>query len=186
MSLIGKEISDFTVQAYVDGDFKEVSKADVLGKWSLFFFYPADFTFVCPTELEDLAENYAAFKEAGCEVYSVSTDTHFVHAAWHAESPRISKVTYPMLADPTHALSRDFDVLIEAEGIADRGAFLVDPEGKIQVYQVNAGGVGRKASELLRLLKAAQYTRENGEVCPAGWEPGDDTLQPGINLVGKL
>ena len=186
MSLINKEIADFSVQAYVNGDFETVTKADTLGSWSLFFFYPADFTFVCPTELEDLAEHYDEFKAEGCEVYSVSTDTHFVHAAWHEQSPRISKVAYPMLADPTHALARDFEVLIEDEGVAERGAFLVNPEGKIEVYQVNAGGIGRKASELLRLLKAAKYTREHGEVCPAGWEPGQETLQPGINLVGKL
>ena len=156
MSLINKEIADFTAQAYQDGDFKTVTKADVLGKWSLFFFYPADFTFVCPTELEDLAESYDAFKAAGCEVYSVSTDTHFTHKAWHDESPAVGKVAFPMLGDPTHALARDFDVLIESDGLAERGAFIVDPQGRIQVYQVNAGGIGRKASELLRLLKAAQ------------------------------
>ncbi len=187
MSLIGKEISDFSVQAYHENDFKTVTKADVLGKWSLFFFYPADFTFVCPTELEDLEDFYPKFKEAGCEVYSVSTDTHFTHKAWHESSDRISKVTYPMLADPTHVLSRDFKVLIKADGLAERGAFIVDPEGKIQVYQVNAGGIGRKAEELLRLLKAAQFVAEHGdEVCPANWEPGAETLKPSLDLVGQL
>ena len=187
MSLIGKEVSDFTVQAYQNGEFKTVTKADTLGHWSIFFFYPADFTFVCPTELEDLANKYADFQKEGAEIYSVSTDTHFVHKAWHDESERISKVQYPMLADPTHALSRDFDVLIEAEGIADRGAFIVDPDGKIQVYQVNAGGIGRNADELLRLLQAAKFVREHGDqVCPAKWQPGADTLAPSLDLVGQL
>ncbi len=187
MSLIGKEIADFSVQAYHNDDVVEVTKADVLGKWSLFFFYPADFTFVCPTELEDLANLYDRFQELGCEVYSVSTDTHFTHKAWHETSERISKVRYPMLGDPTHALSRDFEVLIESDGLAERGAFIVDPAGKIQVYQVNAGGIGRKAEELLRLLKAAQFVAEHGDqVCPANWEPGAETLKPSLDLVGQL
>lgn len=120
MSLINKEVADFTVQAYVNNTFKEVSKADIMGKWSVFFFYPADFTFVCPTELEDLENTYPKFKEAGCDVYSVSTDTHFVHKAWHDSSDRISKITYTMLADPTHALSKDFEVYIEENGLAER------------------------------------------------------------------
>ena len=158
MSLIGKEIADFSVQAYQNNEFRTVTKDDVLGKWSLFFFYPADFTFVCPTELEDLANKYAEFSAAGCEVYSVSTDTHFTHKAWHETSERIGKVAYPMLADPTHALSRDFEVLIEENGLAERGAFIVDPQGKIQVYQVNAGGIGRNADELFRLLQAARLS----------------------------
>ena len=187
MSQIGKEIGDFTVQAYVDGDFKEVTKADVLGKWSLFFFYPADYTFVCPTELEDLAELYDQFKEAGCEIYSVSCDTHFVHKAWHDESERISQVRYPMLADPAHVLARDFEVLIESDGLAERGAFIVDPQGCIQVYEVTAGGIGRNAAELLRLVQASQFVAQYGDqVCPAKWQPGADTLKPGIDLVGAL
>ncbi len=187
MSLIGKEISDFSVQAFVNNDFKTVTKADVLGKWSLFFFYPADFTFVCPTELEDLAEIYADFKAEGCEVYSVSCDTHFVHKAWHEESERIAKVTYPMLADPAHVLTQDFEVLIENDGLAERGAFIVDPEGRIQVYEVTAGGIGRNAKELLRLVQAAKFVAEHGDqVCPAKWQPGDKTLKPSLDLVGML
>lgn len=187
MSMIGKEISDFSVQAYQNGAFKTVTKADVLGKWALFFFYPADFSFVCPTELEDLADRYADFQAAGCEVYSVSTDTQFVHKAWHDESERIAKVSYPMLADPAHVLCRDFDVLIEPDGLAERGAFIVDPDGKVQVYQVNAGGIGRNADELLRLLQAAQFVREHGDqVCPAKWKPGAETLKPSLDLVGQL
>ena len=148
MSMINKEVSDFSVQAYQNGEFKTVTKADILGKWSVFFFYPADFTFVCPTELEDLQNKYSDFQAAGCEIYSVSTDSHFVHKAWHDSSERISKITYPMLADPTHALCRDFEVLIEADGMAERGSFIVNPEGKIVVYEVNAGNVGRNADEL--------------------------------------
>ncbi|HAM15725.1 MAG TPA: peroxiredoxin [Eggerthellaceae bacterium] len=187
MSMIGKEIGDFAVQAYVDGDFKTVTKQDVLGKWSIFFFYPADFTFVCPTELEDLQNNYEGFKAAGAEVYSVSTDSHFTHKAWHETSERIGKVEYPMLADPAHVLSKDFEVLIEGAGQAERGAFIVNPEGVIQVYQVNAGGVGRNADELLRLLQAAQFVAEHGDqVCPAKWQPGADTLAPSLDLVGAL
>ena len=131
MSLINKEIVDFKVQAFVDGEFREITKADVLGKWSVFFFYPADFTFVCPTELEDLADKYADFKNIDCEIYSVSCDTHFVHKAWHDASDTIKKIKYPMLADPTGLLARAFDVMIEDDGIAERGSFIVNPEGKI-------------------------------------------------------
>ena len=187
MSMINKEVSEFKVQAYLNNEFKEVSKAYILGKWSVFFFYPADFTFVCPTELEDLANKYGEFKAAGCEIYSVSTDTHFVHKAWHDASERIQKIQYPMLADPTHALSRDFEVLIEADGLAERGTFIVNPEGKIVAYEVNAGNVGRNADELFRKLQACQFVYEHGfEVCPAKWQPGAETLKPSLDLVGQL
>ena len=187
MSMINKEISDFAVQAYVDNSFKTVTKADVLGKWSVFFFYPADFTFDCRTDLEDLANKYADFQEAGCEIYSVSTDTHFVHKAWHDASDRIKKIQYPMLADPTHALSKDFNVLIEEDGLAERGSFIVNPEGKIVSYEVNAGNVGRNADELFRKLQACQFVYEHGdEVCPAKWQPGEETLKPSLDLVGLL
>ena len=187
MSQIGKQIGEFSVQAYQNGEFKQVTREDVLGHWSLFFFYPADFTFVCPTELEELQENYEGFKAEGCEVYSVSCDTHFVHKAWHDESERIGKVTYPMLADPAHVLARDFEVLIEEGGLAERGAFIVDPEGKIQVYEVTAGGIGRNAAELLRLVQAAKFVAEHGDqVCPAKWTPGAETLKPSLDLVGAL
>ena len=122
MSLIQKEIADFTVQCYQNNAFRAVSKADILGKWSVFFFYPADFTFVCPTELEDLANLYEKFQAIGCEIYSVSCDTHFVHKAWHDASERIQNIQYPMLADPTHCLAKDFEVYIEADGVAERSA----------------------------------------------------------------
>ena len=187
MSLINKEVSDFKVYAYHANDFKFVSREDLLGKWSIFFFYPADFTFVCPTELEDLANIYDKFTAVGAEIYSVSTDTHFVHKAWHDASDRIKKIRYPMLADPTHAISRDFEVLIEADGMAERGTFIVNPEGKIVSYEVSAGNVGRNADELLRKLQACQFVYEHGDaVCPAKWQPGGETLKPSLDLVGML
>lgn len=187
MSLIDKEIGDFSVQAYQKDDFHTVSKKDVLGKWSLFFFYPADFTFVCPTELEDLQEHYESFQKANCEIYSVSCDTAYVHKAWHDHSERVGKVAYPMLGDPTHVLARNFEVLIEDAGLADRGAFIVDPEGKIKAYEITAGGVGRNAEELLRKLEACQFVAKHGDqVCPARWRPGSKALKLSTDLIGKL
>lgn len=187
MSLIGKEISDFTVQAFADGKFREVSKADVVGKWAVGFFYPADFTFVCPTELEDLANKYEEFKAAGCEIYSVSCDSHFVHKAWHDASDTIKKIKYPMLADPTGRLARDFEVMIEADGMAERGSFIVNPEGRIVAYEVIAGNVGRNADELYRRVQASQFVAEHGDqVCPAKWQPGAETLKPSLDLVGLI
>jgi peroxiredoxin (alkyl hydroperoxide reductase subunit C) len=187
MSLINTEIKPFKAQALKDGKFIEVSDADLKGKWSVVFFYPADFTFVCPTELEDLAENYAAFQKRGVEIYSVSTDTHFAHKAWHDTSDAVKKIKYTMVGDPTHVLSRNFEVLIEDAGIADRGTFVIDPAGKIQIIELNAGGIGRDASELLRKVKAAQYVAAHpNEVCPAKWHEGEKTLAPSLDLVGKI
>lgn len=187
MSLIGKKVGDFKVQAYHNGGFKEVSSEDLKGQWSVFFFYPADFTFVCPTELGDLADNYDAFKNVGVEIYSVSTDTHFVHKAWADASETIAKIKYPMLADPTGKLSRDFGVMIEEEGLALRGTFIVNPEGEIKAYEVHDLGIGRNAEELLRKVQAAQFVAEHGDqVCPAKWKPGAETLVPSLDLVGKL
>lgn len=187
MSLINKKVSPFKVQAYHEEQFKEISFEQTLGKWAVYFFYPADFTFVCPTELEDLAEHYAEIKSLGVEVYGVSTDTHFVHKAWHDASPAIKKIQFPMLADPTHALSNDFDVLIEADGIAERGTFIVNPRGEIVSYEISAGSVGRNADELVRKIQACQFVEENGDMaCPAKWQPGKSTLKPGIDLVGKI
>ena len=193
MSLINKEIAEFSVQAFIKADgaekgaFKTISKSDLLNKWSVSFFYPADFTFVCPTELEDLANLYEKFQNIGCEIYSVSCDTHFVHKAWHESSPKVGKITYPMLADPTAALAKDLDVYIEADGMAERGTFIINPEGRIAAYEVNAGNVGRNADELLRKVEALQFVAEHGdEVCPAKWQPGDETLKPSIDLVGLL
>ncbi len=187
MSQIGKEIGEFRAEAYQNGSFRTVSKDDVLGKWSVFFFYPADFTFVCPTELEDLQNKYSEFKKIGCEIYSVSCDTHFVHKAWHDASERIRKLEYTMLADPTHVLSKDFDVYIESSGLAERAAFIVNPEGRIVGYEINDGNVGRNSDELLRKVKAFQFVAEHtDEVCPAKWQPGSETLRPSLDLVGQL
>jgi peroxiredoxin (alkyl hydroperoxide reductase subunit C) len=187
MSMINKEVKDFKVQSFQNGEFKTVTKNDILGKWSVFFFYPADFTFVCPTELEDLANKYEEFKKAGCEIYGVSCDTHFVHKAWADASERIRKIKYPMLADPTHALSLDFEVYIEEDGMSERGTFIINPEGKIVAYEVNAGNVGRNADELLRKVLALQFVAAHGdEVCPAKWQPGAKTLKPSLDLVGQL
>lgn len=187
MSLINKEIADFTVQAYQKGEFKTITKDSIMGKWSVFFFYPADFTFVCPTELEDLANKYSEFKATGCEIYSVSTDTHFVHKAWHDASDSIKKIDYVMLADPTHILCKDFEVYIEGDGMAERGSFIVNPEGKIVSYEVSSGNVGRNAEELFRKLQACQFVAQHGDqVCPAKWKPGAETLKPSLDLVGQL
>ena len=187
MSLINSEIKPFKATAFHNGKFVEISEATVKGKWAVFFFYPADFTFVCPTELGDLADHYAEFQKVGVEIYGVSTDTHFTHKAWHDTSATIRKIKYPLVGDPTHAISRNFDVLIEGVGLADRGTFLVDPQGKIQIVEVTAGGIGRDAAELLRKVKAAQYVASHpGEVCPAKWTPGAKTLAPSLDLVGKI
>ncbi len=187
MSLINTEIKPFKAQAFKQGEFMEVTDADLKGNWSVVFFYPADFTFVCPTELEDLAEHYEEFKTLGVEIYSVSTDTHFSHKAWHDSSEAIGKIDYTMIGDPTHAIARNFEVLIEEDGVADRGTFVIDPEGKIQIIELNAGGIGRDASELLRKVKAAQYVAAHpNEVCPAKWKEGDKTLAPSLDLVGKI
>ena len=187
MSLINTQILPFKSMAYHNGEFKEFTNETIAGKWSVFVFYPADFTFVCPTELEDLADNYAEFQKYGVEILSVSTDTHFAHKAWHDTSAAIGKVNYPMLADPTHQLARNFQVLIEEEGLALRGTFIVNPEGQIKTMEVHDNGIGRDAQELLRKVKAAQYIAKNpNEVCPAKWEEGAATLAPSLDLVGKI
>jgi len=186
-SLINTPVAPFKATAFHNGQFVDVSDADLKGKWSVVFFYPADFTFVCPTELGDLADNYAEFKNLGVEIYSVSTDTHFTHKAWHDTSDTIRKLQYPMVGDPTGTLSRNFGVMIEADGMAERGTFVIDPDGRIQIIEINAGGIGRDARELLRKVKAAQYVATHpGEVCPAKWKEGESTLAPSLDLVGKI
>ena len=187
MALIGSSLKPFTATAFKEGKFVDVTDADVRGKWAVFFFYPADFTFVCPTELEDLADVYPTLQKMGVEVYSVSTDTHFSHKAWHDTSPAIGKINYYMLGDQNHALATNFDVLREGQGLADRGTFVIDPEGVIQIVEITSEGVGRNAQELLRKIKAAQYVAAHpGEVCPAKWEEGESTLAPSLDLVGKI
>lgn len=187
MSLIGKKVGDFTVKAFQNGDFTDVSNKDLEGKWSTVVFYPADFTFVCPTELEELADLYDEFKKIGCEIYSVSTDSHFVHKAWADASEKIKKIKYPMISDTAHVISKDFGVLIEDEGMALRGTFIINPEGEIVSYEINSNSIGRNANELLRKVQAAQFVAEHGDqVCPASWKPGAETLKPSFDLVGKL
>ena len=186
-SLINTEIKPFKATAFHNGKFVEVTDADLKGKWSVVCFYPADFTFVCPTELGDLADTYPEFQKIGVEVYSVSTDTHFTHKAWHDASDTIKKIKYPMIGDPTGAITRNFGVMIEAAGLALRGTFVINPEGVIKVCEIHDLGIGRDASELLRKVKAAQYVASHdGEVCPAKWKEGDKTLKPSLDLVGKL
>lgn len=186
-SLINSEVLPFQAMAFHNGRFIPVSDADLRGKWSVVFFYPADFTFICPTELGDLADKYEEFKSLGVEIYSVSTDTHFTHKAWHDSSDSIRKIEFVMVGDPTGRICRNFGVMIEDAGLAERGTFVVDPQGKIQVIEITAGGIGRDASELLRKIHAAQYVASHpGEVCPAKWQEGDATLSPSLDLVGKI
>ncbi|EPH06813.1 peroxiredoxin [Propionibacterium sp. oral taxon 192 str. F0372] len=187
MSLINTEILPFQATAYRNGEFVELSEKDVLGKWAIFFFYPGDFTFVCPTELGDLADHYAELQALGVEVFSVSTDSHFVHKAWHDDSAEVGKVQYFMVGDSNGQLTNNFDNMRPGLGQADRATFLVDPQGVIQYVELTAEGIGRSADELLRKVKAAQYIAAHpGEVCPAKWEEGAETLTPGIDLIGKI
>jgi NADH-dependent peroxiredoxin subunit C len=187
MSLINTPIKPFHATAYHQGKFVPVTQDTLKGKWSVFVFYPADFTFVCPTELEDLANHYSEFQKMGVEIYGISTDTHFAHKAWHDTSESIKKVTYPLVGDPTAALARNFEVLIESEGLALRGTFVINPEGHIKLMEVHDNGIGRDASELLRKVRAAQYVAAHpGEVCPAKWTEGAKTLKPSLDLVGKI
>ncbi len=187
MSLINTAVKPFSATAYHAGKFVPVTQDSLKGKWSIFVFYPADFTFVCPTELEDLANHYPEFQKLGVEIYGISTDTHFAHKAWHDTSESIKKVNYPLIGDPTTTLSRAFEVLIEEEGLALRGTFVINPDGHIKVMEVHDNGIGRDASELLRKVKAAQYVASHpGEVCPAKWTEGAATLKPSLDLVGKI
>jgi len=188
MSLVGKEIAPFKAQAYRAGeDFFEVTEENLKGHWSIIVFYPADFSFVCPTELEDVQKQLPELEKLGVQVFSVSTDTHFVHKAWHDHSVAISKITYTMIGDPSQQISRNFEVLDEEAGLAQRGTFIIDPDGVIQTVEINADGIGRDASTLIDKIRAAQYVRKNpGEVCPANWDEGKETLKPSLDLVGKI
>jgi NADH-dependent peroxiredoxin subunit C len=187
MSIVNQSLKPFSATAFHNNNFVDITEQTLAGKWAVFVFYPADFTFVCPTELEDLADHYGEFQKLGVEVYGISTDTHFTHKAWHETSPAIGKVRYPLVGDPTHALSRQFDVLIEEEGVALRGTFVINPEGVIKLAEINDNGIGRDAGELLRKIRAAQYVASHpGEVCPAKWKEGDSTLTPSLGLVGKI
>jgi len=185
--VIGEQVPNLSFEFYQAGKTGRMSLEDFKGRWLILFFYPADFTFVCPTELEDMANHYEEFKKQGAEIVSVSTDTVFVHKAWHDTSEAVGKIQFPMAADPQHRLSHAFGVHIEDEGIALRGSFVIDPEGKLKIIEVNDNGIGRNATELLRKLQAAKFVHEHGDkVCPANWHPGEDTLKPGMDLVGKI
>ncbi|WP_019831089.1 alkyl hydroperoxide reductase subunit C [Sphingomonas sp. PR090111-T3T-6A] len=187
MPLLGTMIKPFKACSYKSGKFVTVTDAEISGRWAVFFFYPADFTYVCPTELEDLADNFDEFCRLGIDIFSVSTDTVYSHKVWHDISPAIAKVQFHMLADQGHIISSNFDVLRPGEGIADRGTFVVDPDGIIRIIEITSDGVGRSASELLRKIQAAQYVAANpGEVCPAKWEDGDETITPAPELVGRI
>ena len=187
MAHINTPLKPFTATGYRNGEFVDVSSDDLAGRWAVLFFYPADFTFVCPTELGDLADQYEDLQRMGVDVYSVSTDTHFVHKAWHEASDTIGKIQYTMLADPNGVITNNFGVMREGQGLADRATFVIDPDGIIQVVEMTAEGIGRNAAELVRKIKAAQYVRNHpGEVCPAKWEEGDETLAPSLDLVGKI
>ena len=187
MSIINTTIQPFKTTAFQNGKFIEVSDQTLKGKWSVLIFMPAAFTFNCPTEVEDAADNYAAFKDAGAEVYIVTTDTHFSHKVWHETSPAVGKARFPLVGDPTHKLTRMFGVHIEEEGLALRGSFVINPEGVVKACEIHDNGIARDAKELLRKISAAQYIAKNpGQVCPAKWNDGAATLTPSLDLVGKI
>ncbi len=187
LPVIGEHIPDMQLDIYHNDDIKKVNLSDYRGKWLILFFYPADFTFVCPTEIEDMAEHYEQLQKMDVEVLSVSTDTAFAHKAWHDQSEAVGKVTFPMAADPTGRLARTCGVYIEDEGLALRGTFIIDPDGILKAYEVNDNSIGRNAAETVRKVQAAQFVAEHGDkVCPAKWQPGDDTLTPGVDLVNKI
>lgn len=187
MVKVGQEVPEFKLAAFQNEEIKDIKLSDYKGKWVVLVFYPADFTFVCPTELEDVAKLYAKFQAAGAEVISVSTDTAFVHKAWHDTSDAIGQIEYPMGADPTGVVSKLFGVYLEDEGLALRGTFIIDPDGVLKTAETHDLGIGRSAAEALRKLEAAKFVYENGDqVCPANWTPGGDTLTPGLDLVGKI
>ncbi len=190
MIKIGEKIKDFEFAAYQDGKEIKIKTSDYAGRWLVLIFYPADFTFVCPTELEEAANAYSEFKKLNAEILSISTDTVFVHKAWHDASPAIGKIRFPMVADPSGSLCREFGTYIEDgedAGLSLRGSFIIDPEGILKTLEIHDNSIGRSAKELLRKLQAAVFVKEHkGRVCPASWEPGKDTLEPGMDLVGKI
>ena len=187
MIRINEQVPDFETKAFHENKIKKIKLSDYKGKWVVVFFYPADFTFVCPTELEELANNYEKLKSMNVEILSVSTDTEFVHKAWHDNSPAIKKVKYPMLADPTGKICKLFGTYIREEGLALRGTFIIDTDGVLKAYEMHDNSIGRSAEELIRKIQAAQFVKAHGgEVCPANWKPGSKTLKPSLDLVGKI
>jgi len=183
----GQQAPEFTAEAFHEDKVKKISLKSLRGKWVVLAFYPADFTFICPTELGELADHYPAFKKMNTEVLSVSTDTPFVHKAWHDASATIRKIKFPMIADPTREICRAYNTLIEGEGLSYRATFIIDPNGIVKWFEVHDNSIGRSTAEILRKLQAAQYVAKHpGEVCPVSWTPGGKTLKPGLNLVGKI
>jgi len=184
---IGEKIPDFGFEAFHENKIKKIKLSDYNGKWLILIFYPADFTFICPTELEEVAESYVEFKKLGAEILSISTDTVFVHKAWHDNSKAIKKIKFPMVADPTGKLCKEFGTYIENEGLSLRGSFIIDPDGILRAFEVHDNNIGRSSGELLRKLQAAKFVKENkGLVCPASWKPGDKVLKPSLELVGRI
>ena len=187
MVKIGEKVSDFAAEVYLNDETKKIKISDYKGKWVVIIFYPADFTFICPTELEEAADMYELFKKEGAEIISVSVDSVFVHKAWHDHSKAISKIKYPMLSDPTGKICKEFGTYIEEEGLSLRGSFIIDPDGVLKAFEMNDNSIGRNIKELFRKLQAAKFVREShGLVCPASWEPGKKTLKPGLDMVGKI
>jgi peroxiredoxin len=187
MIQVGQKIDDFEFEYYQNLDIKKRKFSDLRGKWVVLLFYPADFTFVCPTELEEAAERYDEFKKEGAEILSVSTDTAYVHKAWHDQSPAVGKIQFPMIADPAAKLCRYFGTYMDEKGLSLRGTFIIDPEGTLKALEIHDNSIGRSAEEILRKLQAAVYVHgHEGEVCPANWRPGGKTLKPGLDLVGKI
>ena len=187
MVKINQKLNDFEVSVFQNEEIKKIKLSDLKGKWVVLFFYPADFTFICPTELEEAAAFYPEFQKAGAEIISVSTDTVYTHKAWHDVSPAIKKITFPMAADPTGNLCREFGTYIDEAGLSLRGTFIIDPDGVLKAADIHDNSIGRSGAEVLRKVQAAKFVRENkGEVCPASWKPGSKTLKPGLDLVGKI
>ena len=187
MVKIDEKAPEFTAKAFCKNEIKSIKLSDFRGKWVVLFFYPADFTFICPTELGELADNYEKFKNMNAEVLSVSIDTEFVHKAWHDNSKTIQKIKFPMVADSGGKICKEYGTYIEEEGLSLRGTFIIDPEGILKAYEIHANNIGRSVHELIRKIQAAQYVREHKEeVCPASWVPGNGTLKPGLELVGKI
>ena len=186
MSLINTTVKPFRANAFSNGEFVEVSEADLKGHWSIVFFYPADFTFVCPTELGDLADQYDQLKSMGVEVYAVSTDTHFTHKAWHDASETIRKIQFPMLGDPTGTISRNFDVMIEEEGLALRGTFVINPEGEIKVAELHDLGMAAQPPSWLQGTGGPVRCRARRRGLPGrldSWRGDADTLpRPGRQI----
>ena len=187
MVRIGKPVPDMEFEALYIGEIRKYRFSDFRGKWLIVVFYPADFTFVCPTELEDFADHYEEFRNAGADVVSFSTDTVYAHKVWREVSSAVKKVEFPMGADPTGRISRAFGVYDEETGLAKRGTFIIDPDGVVRSIEIVDDNIGRNAAETLRKLKALQWVREHkGEVCPASWEPGKPTLKVDIKLAGRI